>query len=227
MVTMKVRLLAIVPAIGVTSLVMCAGAMADSANLNLTGPNSDQSVTVVSSATNTVKTNNTVTSGSENAQSASTGKVAASNNTSVGSGATGGAANTNTGQSNVTIGKTVVPESTPGTGSAVVEPSTAPSGGTGAVAAPSGGQGSVLGASTAPSGGTGGASILPVTGATVPVDVSAIRAAWHPALTQENPAVVKSDDASSKLMLIVASLLSLTGAVWTGWRGYVKQRALR
>lgn len=236
MVRMKVRLLALVPVIGVTSLVMSAGAMADSASLNLTGPNSDQSVSVVSSATNTVTTNNTVTSASANVQSASTGKVSATNNTSVGSGASGGAGNMNAGQSNVSIGMptptpaSAMPESTQGgTGSAVVQTTAeTTTGGTGGAAAvPSGGQGSVLGASTAPSGGTGGAAILPVTGATVPVDVAAMRAAWHPTLTPENPTVVKSDNASSRLMLIVASILSLTGAAWTGWRGYVKQRALR
>jgi hypothetical protein len=70
--------------------------------------------------------------------------------------------------------------------------------------------GSVLGASTVAGMGSG-AAILPVTGPIVPVDVSAIRAAWHPqsaALT----GAAKRTNMFTAGMLITATLLSLLGA---------------
>jgi hypothetical protein len=95
-----------------------------------------------------------------------------------------------------------------GNGGGAGAPAGSPSGSTGQ-------GGSVLGASTTPTGfGAGEVAMLPEVGASQPVDVSALRAAWHPARdTSAASKFVDRANAISVGMLATAAVLSLLGAI--------------
>ncbi len=224
-----VRLMTVASAAGAVSLILAGGAVAESASVNLTGPNSNQSISVDNKTTDSTTNNNSVKSVTTNVQSGASGNSSATNNTTVGGLTSGGVMNQSSANNSVVINNSgSAPTVTGGQGSLVLPSTTTtnpigPSGGTGSAVAPSGGRGGVLGASTAPAGGMG-AAILPVTGPIVPVDVSALRAAWHPSVTPQNATTVRGEQAVSTGMLVVAGILSLIGALLTAMRAQQKQR---
>ena len=165
--------------IGGLALSFSGAAFADSATLGgTTGPDSTNSVTTSNTWTNTVDNSNTVVILNASSQNSSTGAVSADGNTKVGNVASGAADNTNTTTTAVAIdnsGTGGLGGSTGG-GSGSTGGSGNGTGGSGSATGGSGG--SVLGAST---GGMGSGSVatLPEVGASVPVDVSALRALYH------------------------------------------------
>jgi hypothetical protein len=198
----------------VVSAALIGSAAADSVSMDTTGPNSTQKVSVDNSSTISTTNTNNVQTDNINAQDAATGSVTAKDNTTVTAGpSSGDAANNNLSNTTITINN----PSAGGLGAGTVEPgsgsmsvgSTSP--GNGAAAEPGKG-GEVLGAST-PGLGAGSPEILPVTGPEVPVDVSAIRAAWHlPSTDTAASNVVKGAQPVTAAMLATAALLSLIGA---------------
>jgi len=208
------------------SLLLATPAMADTVTASgvTTGPDSHMTVVINNSSEVTETNTNVVWVQNENVQQSSTGNVSAEGNTEVGGPVqSGDASNTNSTTTSVTVTNTPVDElpvggsggQTPGT------PGQTGGGSTVAVVPPAG---HVLGASTA--GGLGGAqAMLPVTGPSEPVDVSALRAAWHPEITAPTAALAKGSQMFSGAMLITATLLSLLGAIGSAW--YAKRREER
>ena len=88
---------------------------------------------------------------------------------------------------------------------------------------PVAGAGHVLGAAT--SGGLGAAApaTLPAVGASVPVDVSALRSAWHPRGDAPTAVFAKGSRVFTTVMLITATCLSLLGAIGSAWYGRRKE----
>jgi hypothetical protein len=168
---------------------------------------------VTSANTNVVVVDN------KSVQFSSSGDVTADKNTTV-SGAggdvlsSGAASNNNTTSTNVTISTQPVGGlggSSGGMNVGDVNGASGNGGGNGGAAGqPAGGRGgSVLGATT---GGMGGGAILPVTGPSSPVDVSALRAAWQPKADAPTTGMVKKTQGFTTAMLVGAALLSLLGA---------------
>jgi hypothetical protein len=206
------KLMRFIGALSVAALlapVLIGTASADSVSATTTGPNSDQTASF-SNSVNFDSTNlNDTVANSQNGQIATSGTTSAQTNTSVGSNGSGVASNGNKAVTVVTNGNPTV--LTPGLGDGMSSVTSASSKAPGAYPAATknvGGMGgSVLGAST-----TNAAAILPVTGPLVPVDVSAIRAAWHPQNGISPVSLVKHTSAFTAGMLITATLLSLLGA---------------
>ena len=188
-------------------------ALASDVSLDTTGPQSLQDVKIQNSnefqSTNLNFTNVL----NSNDQQASTGNVTADDNTTVGGLSSGNASNSNSTANTISINN-AAPGA--GQGGSNEGPASQPSGSTGK------GAGNVLGAST--SGGQGGAAELPTVGAEVPVDVSALRAAWHPQTGTPTAAMVKSTQGVTGAMLAVAALLSLLGGAGSAAYGRRKER---
>lgn len=194
-----------------SSLLPVSGALADTVDLNAVGPGSSQDVTINNSIS-VVETNvNSVVVTNTNVQEATTGDVEATDNTSVGGLSSGSATNTNGTSTTVSV------DNQPSGGVGGSTDGQASGGNDGNTSTPSNGSaqpnGSVLGSSTT-AGGLGGAvAILPVTGPTQPVDVSALRAAWQPHTGTPAQAVVSQNRISSLLMFAIAALFSALGAL--------------
>lgn len=202
-------------------------AAADDVGLSTTGPDSKQSVTIDNSLSVSQTNTNTVQTLNLNAQKAQTGNVSANSNTTVGGLSSGNASNENSANTSVSINNgeaAVTPGQGNGGGNQPGGSGGTVSGANGSgntVAAPGRG-GSVLGAS-AGGFGAGSPAMLPVTGASVPVDVSALRAAWHP----QSAAVASPAQKSSSfsvLMLLTAAVLSLMGAAGSVWQARRAER---
>lgn len=193
------------------ALALAGSALADSnATIGTTGPNSTNTVEIDNSVQFSSTNLNLTSVDNVNGQQAVSGNVNESDNTQVGGGVgSGDASNNNMTTTAVTnnnpgVGQ-VVGVTTPGQGAAGGSTSgnqPQQSGGAGA------GSGSVLGAST-----SAAPAILPVTGATVPVDVSALRAAWHAPSAAPTAAFVQKTQGLTTGMLALATLFSLLGGV--------------
>jgi hypothetical protein len=200
-------------------------AAADSAGLDTTGPNSTQQIRVDNTAVVVTTNKNDVQAVNVNDQKAESGKVLAANNTAVGSAAGANASNENSANTEVKINsegavQTPVPGTGGGSGAGGSTGGGAPGSGSGQPGSGGGAPaqgGEALGAATTPGMGAGE---LPVTGPTDPVDVSALRAAWHPqaGTTASQP---KQTSAFSTLLLLAAALLCLAGAI--GSRVYARR----
>lgn len=197
-------------AIGMLAIGISGAALADSATLDgTTGPNSHNTVVTVDNTTNTVDNHNSVTIINGNFQEASTGDASAKDNTTVGNVGSGDASNNNTTTTEVTIDNT---------GSGTTGGSGGNTGGSGGNTGGSGGStsgsgGSVLGASTGSGSGFGSGATLPAVGASIPVNVSALRTLFNPAAaTHQSNALVKQSRGISATFLVLAALLSLLGA---------------
>ena len=189
-------------------------AAAANVSLDTTGPDSYNSIE--SHTTTETITNNSsfVQVTNENFQTATTGDVKAEKNTSVeGPLSSGDASNTNGTETTVSVSNEATVTPTPPTGGS--GGSTGGSGGAG------GSGGEVQGASTTAAGGMGGAAVLPEVGASVPMDVSALRAAWHPQTAASTAGLAKGSSVFTAAMLITATLLSLLGAL--GSAGYARR----
>ncbi len=215
---------------GLAAASLTGTALADSTvDTQTTGPDSVQNTTITNVNTVTTTNNNTVSVVNVNDQSSKTGSVLASGNTSVqGELASGNAANTANTETVVTLNNVA-----PGRGAG--NPGVGPVGGgngggnVNVPGAPGGGNvtvpgkgGGVLGA-VAPGKG-GGASMLPTVGASVPMDVSALRALYQPKTDAPTSHLAKQSSGLSVLLLIVASILSLMGAVGSAIYAQRKQQ---
>lgn len=200
------------------ALVLAGTALASDVSLDTTGPQSIQDVKLLNSNDLNTTNLNFANVLNQNDQQASTGNVTAEGNTVVGGLSSGNAHNSNSTNTSVSINNSS--PSTPGVGEGAGNV-----GGQGATSQPAAGSsakgGSVLGAST---GGQGGAeAMLPTVGASVSVDVSALRAAWH-APVAPTAALVKQTQGITGAMLVVATLLSLLGGVGSAVYGRRRER---
>ena len=200
---------------GVMAMALAGSAAAADVTVGTTGPDSTQEVNLQNENKVETTNDNNVQVVNASSQQSTTGDVKADNNTTVGGEVgSGNASNNNSATTEVTIGNE---SATVGQGNGGENPGSGGSnGGNGGNAGGIGGSspgkgGSTLGASTTPGMGAG-AETLPVTGATVPVDVSALRAAWHPNSAAAKT-LVNQSQAISQWMLALAALLSLIGAV--------------
>ncbi|MEO7617938.1 MAG: hypothetical protein ABIS59_03805, partial [Candidatus Saccharibacteria bacterium] len=163
------------------TLMSVGSALADTVHYDTTGPGSTNTVTINDTSDTTVTNTNDVTIRETVDQTATSGDANASNNTQSGDVASGDASNSSTGTTNVTIGNQAVGGfggNTGGSGNG------AGGSGNGSGAGGSGagnGAGNVLGSSANSVGGFGGGALLPVTGPSDLVDVSALRSLYHPA----------------------------------------------
>ena len=205
------RLVSAVTASGMLSFALVGAASADSASLQTTGPNSDNGVSISNNNKTDITNTNNVQLVNVNEQYASSGDVSAKSNTAVEGGlGSGSAMNNNTTNNEIAINNEGI-SPLPGTpGSGAGNPGSGAGSGAGAGAGSKPGHGAVLGASTTPGKGGGAApAVLPATGALVPVDVSALRNAWHN-VQAAVPTTPKS--ALSTAMLAIAALLAVGGA---------------
>jgi hypothetical protein len=186
-------------------------AAADSTTMNTTGPDSDNRVVIDNTTSITTTNTNVVQVTNENVQTAQTGDVSANKNTSVGGVlGSGTASNDSATTTAVAIDNAAVGGLGGSTGNNPGTVSNGGAGGSGGMSGqPVGGRGGgVLGAAV---GGMGG-GVLPEVGASSPVDVSALRAAWQPKTEAPTTKLVKQSQAVTTFMLIVATVLSLLGA---------------
>jgi len=207
------RIIGSAAAAGVTAMVLAGSAAAADVTLGTTGPDSSQEVNVQNENKVDTTNDNNVVVVNASSQQAKTGDVKADNNTTVGGElGSGNATNNNSATTEVAIGNESAAVGNGGDhpGSGGSNPGSG--GNAGGIGGSSPGKGgSTLGASTTPGMGAG-VETLPVTGATVPVDVSALRAAWHPNSAAAKT-LVNQSQAISQWMLALAALLSLIGAV--------------
>ena len=212
---MKLARLAITSAAsGMLAVSLSSIALADDATLNTTGPDSNNVVKIDNSSSVSETNNNDVTVVNVNSQEATSGDVSASKNTTVGGASSGNASNNNDTSTTVNINNPV--ENVGGVGGVGGE------GGAGGNQPAGGKGGSVLGAST---GGMGaGEATLPEVGAKFPVDVSALRAAWHPQTAAPTQKFASQTQGLERWAFVVATVLSLLGAAGTAWYGRRKER---
>jgi hypothetical protein len=219
----SMRILGVTSATCGVALAIAGTALADTnAAITATGADSTQTVKVVNSTELSSTNLNVTTVTNTNDQVATSGNVAAVANTNVSGAGSGSASNNN---------------------STTTQVQTAQVGGSGqgiSVSAPAQGQGVGCGCSTTtsssqqPAKGSGTGSVLgvstvapamlPEVGATVPVDVSALRAAWHAPSTAPTTALVKQTRGIATGMLGVASLLSLLGGLGSALYGRRQER---
>lgn len=188
-----------------------------------TGPDSTNKVAIENKSEVKVTNSSDIQISNVNVQEAKTGDVDAKKNTSVGELQSGDAANDNHAATAVAISNSsasVLPVGGSGQGGN----STSGNGPTGGIG---GSGGNVLGASAVGGlggGGLGGA-VLPEVGAAFPVDVSALRAAWHPQTDVPTAALAKGSRMFTAAMLIIATMLSLLGALGSAF--YARRRQER
>jgi hypothetical protein len=201
------------------ALVLAGTALASDVSLDTTGPQSIQEVKLQNSNQFNTTNLNFAHVVNDNSQQASTGSVTADDNTTVGGLSSGNAHNSNSADTSVSINNST--PLSPGVGEGACATC-----GQGASSQPQPGStgqgGSVLGAST---GGMGGGSeaVLPEVGASVPVDVSALRAAWH-APVAPTAALVKQTQGVTAVMLLTAALLSVLGGIGSAAYGRRRER---
>lgn len=205
------------------SLVLTSQAAAADVSVNNTGAGSNQTVVIDNSSESTVTTTNSVVVRNENYQTAKTGDVSAQKNTSVGGAVqSGNAVNSTTTATEVEVANVSTPTVPAGGGGSMTPaPGASQPGGNSTGAGSAGG--SVLGAAV---GGQGGAlAILPAVGASIPMDVSALRAAWQSHAQAPSETLSKGSQLFTSAMLLTATLLSLLGALGSSW--YAKRREER
>lgn len=208
-----VRFFATTAAAGGMVLASAGVALASDVSMTGTGPGSNQLVTVEQLSETSTTNTNIITVTNQSAQQSQTGDVTVTGNTTAGGSTSGEAANSNTTSTTVVVGNPPVG----GLGGDQPGDVTTPSDNNETVTMPAanmpaGGRGgNVLGAATM--GGLGGGTVLPEVGASEPVDVSALRAAWQPPSSATADRLANRSQGISALMLSLAALLSLGGAV--------------
>jgi hypothetical protein len=198
-------------------------ALADNVQIQTTGPSSNNSS---SSSTNTVMTisnTNSVVIDQSNLQYSTSGEVDATKNTNLtGQVSSGNAQNTSQSTTVVSVGN----GGNGGNGSPIPGGKGSSTGGSDTTNPATPTTGSVLGASTDGGMGSGEGQTLPAVGASIPMDVSALRVLYHPAaLATPTVSLVNHASKFSLFFLTVASLLSLLGAGISGF--YSNRRSRR
>lgn len=199
---------------GVVAVTLSGAALADSGTITTTGPGSQNDVQLTNKNEVTINNQNDIQVTNSNYQSAKTGSASVSGNTTAGDAMSGAATNNNNVMTLIGISPTKVP--TGGQG-----------GGSGAGSTSGSTNGSAANnsrATTKVTAGKGG-GLLPKTGATVPVNVSALRALYHPASVPSETAAVAQAKSLSTVMLAIAAGLSLLGAI--GSAAYSNKRTLK
>ncbi len=191
-------------------------AFADTITISDTGADSTQKVEINNSSEMHVSNTNNVLVTNANFQEATSGNVEANKNTSIGGNVGSGEA------SNTNGAATTVAVSNDSTGVVLGGGAGGAGGGAGG-GTPGMGGGSVQGAATV--GGLGGGAVLPEVGATFPVDVSALRAAWHPQTNAATAGLATGSRMFTAAMLITATLLSILGALGSAF--YARRRQVR
>lgn len=208
--------------LGTMAFGFTGSAFAADVTIHDTGADSTNKVEINDSSNVEISNKNDVNVVNLSFQEAKTGKVDANENTSLGGSVGSGNASNDNG-----TGTTVAL----GSGSASVTPvdNGGGNGGTGGNGGGSGsttpGSGSVQGAATTNFGSGAGASVLPEVGASIPMDVSALRAAWQPQTAAPATTLAKGSAWFTNAMLLTATLLSLLGALGSVW--YAKRREQR
>ncbi len=201
------------------SLTLASGAFA-STDVTNTGAGSDNEVSITNVTDSSTTNVNTVVIANESLQNSTSGSVLVSSNTNAGGSTglvSGEATNNNTTSQVVSIGNDTnggAPQGgdqTPG-GGGPSNDNSAP--------VVAGQNGSVLGVSA---GRGAGSAVLPVTGPLSPVDVSALRAAFDAGRPVLPVSVAKQTSTAAGLVLTLAALLSLAGAVGTAVYGRRKE----
>ena len=188
---------------GVVTVALSGAALADS-SLNTTGPNSQNTITVTQTNDVTVSNHNDIQVTNSNQQSAGSGSAKVEGNTTGGAATSGMATNTNSFLTSITLGN-----ATP-VGNCGCD---GQGGGSGSTATLASSTGNGPSGQTKLTGGKGG-GLLPETGATIPMDVSALRALYHPAGTiPTQTAAIAHAKSLSTVMLAIAAVLSLLGAL--------------
>ena len=201
------------------TLMSVGSALADTVNYDTTGPGSTNNVTISNTSNTSVTNMNDVTITNTANQTATSGNATSGGgygenrsgggNTISGSVSSGNASNSDSSTISVSVGNE------PASGSGGFGSSTGGSGIGAGGSSMLGGTGAVLGASTKSvggfGGGLGGGALLPVTGPSSLVDVSALRSLYHPA-TIIPPAIATQSKNTSAMFLIAAAVLSLLGA---------------
>jgi hypothetical protein len=191
------------------TITMSGIALADSAAISGTGPSSTNDITVNNTKSSSITDTSDTIVLNVNQQVAKTGDVNVDNNTTV-----NGAIQSGDATNNNHVATTVINQPIGGSGNGT-GPTSLPVGGSGngGSSTPIGGSGgSVLGASTGGFG-LGAAATLPSVGASVPMDVSALRALYKPAaISQPATSLINHSRALSVVFLALASLASLIGA---------------
>lgn len=195
--------------ISVVATVALAGAASATADISNTGSHSSNTIETTSSNHVEVSNTNNVTVNNSNNQSANTGSASVKENTTSGSAMTGDATNSNS------VSTTIALDNTSST-NCICNPGKGGDGGS--VGGSDGGTSHVAGGGSTGVGGGSSKSvgILPETGASNPVDVSALRNLFNPA-SQTTPlsAAVKANRTLSVVAIAVAAILSLFGAIGT------------
>ena len=210
----------------ILSLGLAGAASADTASLGgTTGPGSNNQVSV-SNENNSVVTNvNSVNITNVVDQTATTGNATVSGNTTAGDATTGDASVSNTTATLVNIGG----PGTPGMGGGT--PGMGGAGGTGGgtTGGTTGGATGTISSTPSKTSGKAGvilASVqqtLPQTGASVPVDVSALRALYHaPQTASTTPVSIKAADTISAQDVAILALLAVL--IVAGVASYLNRR---
>lgn len=197
---------------GIATLALSSVAFASTADISGTGPGSTSQVTIDNSSHTEVSNDSNVVVTSVNTQTADTGSATVSDNTTGNSATTGAASNTSTVTTSINVGNQT--GQNPGGGQGGGQGGGGQGGGSG-----SGDQAATtsnIGASG--SGGLGGGSptlstgTLPETGASQPIDVSALRDYLSRVASQVHQAA-EPKPSSSLAYTIVALTVSLMGAM--------------
>lgn len=195
---------------------------AEDVSLSETGPGSVQAVEIDTTLKVTQSNTNIVQVTNENVQEATSGDVSATKNTTVGGElGSGDAANINAVGTSVAVSNASI-SALPVGGNGNNSGNVGAVGGSGG-ASPVAGGGKVQGAAVGGFG--GGVAMLPEVGASVTVDVSALRAAWQPQSSAPATAVATASGMFTGLMLLTATLLSVIGALGSAW--YARKREER
>jgi hypothetical protein len=212
--------------IGLVSSVLtmfgAGAALAADAQIDTTGPSSQNTVTVSETTSTTIENTNHIVVNNDNNQHSSTGDANVSGNTNGGSATTGDATNTATTSTTVTVGN--AGGGSGGAGGA--GGGTLPGGGNPGSGAAGGGS-LPTATTTGGSGGAGGGTLetLPNTGPLNPIDVSALRALWNPNSSTVPTQNTVNPKGVSTGMLLLAGLLTLVGAA--GSITYAARRTVR
>lgn len=198
----------------VATMALSGAAVAASTDISTTGPDSYNKVEVTTSNHVDIDNHNNVTINNSNDQTASTGDAKVSYNTTAGDATTGTASNSNTTKTNVGV----TDQTACGCGQG---------GNVDGDHGSSGGSSNIAGGGTGKGGGSQSVSsgTLPETGASIPMDVSALRNLLTNSGQAPLAKAVQASRGLSTVLLTIAAILGLLGAA--GSAVYSSKRTLK